>query len=94
MRWCCAGFQAACQAAGERSIAVLIDEDDQGNPEFFLQARAFDAGTEPELNVATPMSLVIQKGLQFCPWCGTRLQQWYRRHARELKRPALRIDRK
>jgi hypothetical protein len=93
MKWCCVGFEGACQAAGERGIAVVVDEGSDGKGEFFLQARAFDLGTEPHLNLNVPMSLAIQTGLQFCPWCGVRLQKWYGRHAHELKRPELRIDR-
>lgn len=92
MKWCCAGFEAAYRAGGERSIAVLVDEDLGGHAQFFLQARAFDVGTEPDLNLNVPMSLALQTGLQYCPWCGVRLQKWYGRHARELKRPEFRID--
>ena len=91
MKWCCAGFEAAYEAAGERSIAVVIDEDTDGNAGFFLQARAFDAGSEPELNLDVPMSLVLQTGLQFCPWCGVRLQKWYGPHVRDLKKSELRL---
>jgi hypothetical protein len=93
MKWCCVGFEAAYQAAGERSIAIVVDEDDEGNAEFFLQARTFDIGTEPHLKLNVPMSLTTQTGLQFCPWCGVHLQKWYGRYARELKTPQFRIDR-
>ena len=92
MKWCCAGFESAYRAGGERSIAVIVDEDAGGTAEFFLQARAFDIGTEPDLKVNVPMSVALQTGLRFCPWCGMRLQKWYGRHAGELKRPELRID--
>jgi hypothetical protein len=93
MKWCCVGFEAAYQAAGERSIAVIVDESSDSKGEFFLQARTFDIGTEPQLNLTVPMSLAIQTGLQFCPWCGVRLDKWYGRYVRELKRPEFRIDR-
>jgi hypothetical protein len=91
MKWCCVGFEAGYQAGGERSIAVLIDEDVDGRPEFFLQARMFDIGNEPPMNVSVPMSLAIQTGLRFCPWCGIQLKKWYGPYARTLKRPVLRL---
>lgn len=90
-KWCCAGFEAASAAAGDRGIAVVVDEGSGGAPEFYLQARAFASGSEPDLNVEVPMSLVIETGLRFCPWCGARLQRWYRGRASELKRPELRV---
>lgn len=93
MKWCCAAFENHYQMAGERSIAVLIDENSEKQPEFLLQARAFDRDHEPVINISVPMSLVIEAGLQFCPWCGVSLRKWYSKHARELIRPGLKIDR-
>jgi hypothetical protein len=92
IKWCCVGFEAAYQAAGERSIAVIVDED-QGEPEFFLQSRAVDAGDEQKIDAVVPISLVIENGIQFCPWCGRSLHKWYGTRATELRRPDLRIER-
>ena len=92
MKWCCIGFESAYHSAGERSIAALIDQDYTGQPEFLLQARAFDGIPEPAIKPPKPMSLVIQAQVQFCPWCGVSLQRWYGKHVVELIRPGLKID--
>jgi hypothetical protein len=93
MKWCCAGFENRYQLAGERSIAVLVDENGLGEPEFILQARAFDRGEEPSINTAVPMSLVIDAAMQFCPWCGVSLRKWYGKYICELVRPGYKINR-
>ena len=43
---------------GERGIAILIDQRPDGSVEIVLQARAFDRGQEPHLDLMTPMSIV------------------------------------
>jgi hypothetical protein len=90
MKWCCIGFQSAYESAGQRSIAAVIDYDSENKPEFILQARAFD-GTPPQIKPPAPMSLVIENRMQYCPWCGTELQEWYAKHVAVLIRPDLRI---
>jgi hypothetical protein len=92
MKWCCIGFESAYHEAGKRSIAVLIDKNLEGEPAFFLQARAFDGVQEPEIRSPATMSLVIQTGMRFCPWCGVSLEKWYGKYFRELIRPGFRID--
>ena len=92
MKWCCSVFENRYELAGERSIAVLIDEDPSGDPDFLVQARAFDHGSEPPLNVPVPMSLVLETGIQFCPWCGADLKKWYGKYAHQLSRPNLRVE--
>ena len=93
MKWCCVGFENRYKMAGERSIAVLVDENGPGEPEFLLQARTFDRGKEPSIHTAVPMSLVIDTVIKFCPWCGVSLWKWYGKYAHELIRPGYKINR-
>jgi hypothetical protein len=93
VKWCCIAFESHYQMAGERSIAVLVDRNSENEPEFLLQARAFDRGQEESLRVSVPMSLVIESGMQFCPWCGVSLRKWYGKYASDLMRPGLKIER-
>jgi len=92
-KWCCDAFRNRYDRGGDRSIAVLIDRDFQGEPSFVLQARAFERGEEPRLDVPVPMSLVSEDLIAFCPWCGASLRRWYGKQFEELIRPGLRIDR-
>lgn len=93
-KWCCVAFENHYDEAGERSIAVLVDRDEGGAPEFLLQSRAFSIQNAPPLlNIPAPMSRVIEDVITFCPWCGVDLAKWYGKQANELVRSGLRIDR-
>jgi hypothetical protein len=93
VKWCCAGFEAAYQAGGSRTIAAVVDRYSDGRPAFLLQSRTFDSGYEPPaLNSSVPMTLITEAGMSFCPWCGNNLAKWYRKSVDTLARPGLRID--
>jgi hypothetical protein len=94
MKWCCPGFEGNYSQAGQRSSAVLVGRDLMGMPEFTLQFRAVDKGNEQFIsssNEAIPISLVIDVGMRYCPWCGCDLEKWYADAVDELYRPDLRI---
>src|SRR5260370_15452851 len=94
VRWCCDAFKNSYDLAGDRSIAVLVDRDTDGAPEFLLQSRAFVKGEEPPgLSTTVAMSLVTESQMQFCPWCGRKLIKWYRDDIDALIRPGLKVDR-
>jgi len=53
---------------------------------FVLQHRAVGPGIEVTTSpVVAPVSLQTEIGIQFCPWCGVRLAEWYRKSLRELE---------
>jgi len=63
---------------------------ESGEPAFILQYRALDPGSPiPDTNY--PLSTVSDMHIQFCPWCGVRLKEFYRRTYHELDRSALRV---
>jgi hypothetical protein len=77
--FCCAPLQNHVTAAGSRGLAVLVRKTPEGI-RFLLQSRgvAFeDVGKlrpmpgSPDLKI----NIVCDTGLQFCPWCGQRLQE-------------------
>ena len=92
VKWCCSPFQRVYERAGDRSIAVLVDRYKNGDPTFILQARAFEKGQEPALNLPVAMSLVIEETMNYCPWCGTNLLRFYRKQIDRLARPDLKIE--
>ena len=96
IKWCCIGFEANYNIAGQRGSAVLVDRDFQGTPQFTLQFRAVDKGNEQSVSSATaalqiPISLVVDVGMLYCPWCGGDLEKWYADLADTLYRPDLKI---
>jgi len=86
---CCAPFQTAMLDAGKKGIAVLC-KNEQGIRCFCLQARACDADEEDRMknmpdNRAIPkLRIVTQATIQFCPFCGTRLDDLIGRGEREF----------
>jgi hypothetical protein len=94
--WCCPGFEGHYGEGGRRSSAVLVGRDSNGRAQFTLQFRAVDKGDEQSVTSATaaltiPMSLVVDVGMQYCPWCGRDLEKWYGDIADDLYRTDLKI---
>jgi hypothetical protein len=82
--WCCTVFKANYERGGERGVAVLYAwrEDEL---QFFLQFRALEPGIDPfPVPVETPVSLVTQVPISFCPWCGAHLLKRYRKQVQNL----------
>jgi hypothetical protein len=91
MKWCCLGFEANYDKAGERGLGILVGRDSTGRAEFTLQFRAFDKGAEQSINSEHPISLVEDIGMRYCPWCGRDLETWYGDAVDSLYRPDLKI---
>lgn len=90
MKWCCMGFQGNFQMAGSRGFGVFVASNNGLEPNFILQHRAPDAGSPPP-DTSYPMSLLTDAYIQFCPWCGVRLRNFYRDSCGELDRSDLRV---
>ena len=90
MKWCCLGFQGNFQKAGTRGFGVFVTTQNGPEPEFVLQHRAVDPG-KSVTSLDYPVSLVSDMQLQFCPWCGVKLKDWYRKTFKELDRPDLKV---
>lgn len=96
IKWCCVGFEGHYGEAGRRSTGILVGRDSQGRPQFTLQFRAVDKGNERSVSAATagleiPISLVVDVGMQYCPWCGRDLEKWYGNVVEALFRPDFKI---
>ena len=91
MRWCCTVFEGWYSQAGERGLGVLAGITPDNEPEFLIQFRAIGDGER--LSVSSPEAILTetQIGILYCPWCGRKLEQWYRRDLAELDRPNLKI---
>ena len=90
MKCCCFGFEGSSQMAGSRGFGLFTVAAESGEPQFVLQHRALDpAVTSP--STAHPVSIVSDTVIQFCPWCGVRLKEWYGNAWKKLERPDLRV---
>jgi hypothetical protein len=90
MKWCCIGFQGNFQMAGERGFAVFVSMREGPLPTFILQHRSLDPGASVP-HTASPMTLIDSMHIQFCPWCGVQLKDWYRNSLTELDRSELKV---
>lgn len=92
MKWCCGQFQGWHSEAGNRGVGVFARKNLDGDPYFVLQHRATEANVQVTANPVSPVSLVAEVGIQFCPWCGVRLLDWYRKSLESLERPDLGVS--
>jgi hypothetical protein len=85
MEWCCIGFKANYEAANEARFSIVVKRNSLGDPSFLLRYRVYDRGKEAAVLGRVP--IVSDLGMQFCPWCGTKLDEWYGTHVDALTRP-------
>lgn len=77
-RFCCPGFQHRVADAGQRGVAVLVVNTPEGIS-FRLQSRGIAFEDEKKIGPmpgAPDMKINVscEVGLQYCPFCGRRLQ--------------------
>jgi hypothetical protein len=75
--YCCDRLENSISHAGQRGLATLVERTPRRFI-FYLQSRAVAFGEERRLRVE-PMDIRVNidftVGIQFCPWCGRRLQE-------------------
>ncbi len=92
MKWCCVGFKAHYQQAGQQGSSILVGRDSLDAPEVTLQCRVVDSGQEGSITSEKhPVSIVTDIRIVFCPWCGRNAEKWYRKEVDNLFRPDLKI---
>lgn len=78
VRWCCLAFEGWHAEAGRRGVSVLARPGEmQRRSVFILQHRAVDEGMEERVQADVLVDLISDIEIQFCPWCGVRLRDWY-----------------
>jgi hypothetical protein len=92
MKWCCIPFKTWYEAAGERGAAILVGRNSGGKPEFIIQHRAVDKGIDLLPPTEFPVTLISEIDISYCPWCGRKLDKWYRDSVDDLYRPDLKIS--
>ena len=82
------GLREAFCEAGHRGNSIFFNDVDEP-ARFVLQMRAIDKDAQPPPECPSPMTLLSEAIIQFCPWCGAKLSRHYRRHLAALSRPDL-----
>jgi len=89
MKFCCAGIEGLYENAGLREFAVFAARYPDGFV-FVLQHRALDPDVLPPFT-ESPMSIVSELLLKYCPWCGINLNQFYQDRLTELDKSELKL---
>lgn len=76
MTFCCGAFQANFEMAGHRGFGVFSALLDEGKVGYIVQHRAMES-VETAPRTDSPLSLISEMYIHFCPWCGKRLDQVY-----------------
>lgn len=76
MKFCCGAFESNFEMAGSRGFGVFSVQFDKDQVDFIVQCRAMEPGAEAPVS-KSPLSLIAEMYIRFCPWCGKRLDQFY-----------------
>jgi hypothetical protein len=93
MKWCCPTFEGWFNEAGNRGLAVVVDQTATAAPLFLLQHRSVDVDDEGPKHHPHPLTLVSQVGILFCPWCGANLAAFYNNDFQAMERLAYKMRR-
>ena len=80
--FCCYGFQNLIDSAGERGIAAVIQKK-PNRLRFLLPSKGIDFADESKIKSNSDshlednyrINISCTTGLQFCPFCGKKLQE-------------------
>jgi len=89
--WCCLTFEGSYRSSGYRGLSVFPCRDSKGKVLFILQYRLRDIDDESDLkSVLVPITKCSDVVINYCPWCGKGLHDYYRNDIDRLARPDLR----
>jgi hypothetical protein len=76
MTFCCDAFKANFEMAGTRGFGVFSVKLDKNGVAFIVQNRAMESGADAPVT-SSPLSLISEMHIRFCPWCGKELDRFY-----------------
>jgi hypothetical protein len=89
MKFCCSGVEELHHNSGLREFGLFAARYPDGVV-FVLQHRALDPDALPPFT-ESPMSTVSELLLNYCPWCGVNLKQFYLHELNELDKSELKL---
>ncbi|MCG3194434.1 MAG: hypothetical protein DIJKHBIC_03693 [Thermoanaerobaculia bacterium] len=90
MKWCCGVFKGWFDEAGNRGLSVVVGRNADGTPAFMLQHRSTEPDDDGPKDHPRPITLASEIQISYCPWCGCRLENVYRKSIDLMIRPGLR----
>jgi hypothetical protein len=77
--------------AGTRGFGAFTADLGGDSSTFIIQHRALDSAASPPAFSPSPLSLVSELVIQFCPWCGVKLDEFYRGLEKQIDRNDLKL---
>jgi hypothetical protein len=77
MKWCCFSFKANYRDLDQRGVCVVAQHRQDGRVGFKIKCVAVDKQHQGDVLTTVPVAVETTIGIQHCPWCGVRLDEWY-----------------
>jgi hypothetical protein len=78
IQFCCRRFKELIDRAGQRGSAIVVSRNGQNPLKFRLQSRGIAHENEVEakgISTHVIINISAQQTIEYCPYCGTRLQE-------------------
>jgi hypothetical protein len=94
--FCCEPFKNLTAEMGKRGHSIIL-KSQQGFTFFCLQSRGYDFDDSAKiegkpLGLAVKVNAASEIGIQYCPFCGTKLADWIAKHPKEADQLARRSE--
>jgi hypothetical protein len=77
MTFCCGTFKSNFEIAGSRGFGVFSVPLDKDKVAYIVQHRAVEKVESFHVTTTSPVSLISEMYITFCPWCGKLLEKVY-----------------
>ncbi|GAB4190188.1 MAG: hypothetical protein Tsb002_17920 [Wenzhouxiangellaceae bacterium] len=88
IKYCCEAMENVISNQGKKGLSIIASRISDERLAFFMIFRAMDDGVEntPLLRDgdARSIQLAVEIGIGFCPWCGRRLERFYKKCWQEI----------
>lgn len=86
IKFCCALFRAAMTTPGRRGTSIIPHRHPRFGDAFYLEFRAIDEPFEGTFKGPPDIPIVVttEQAIKYCPWCGTKLEKFYRKSFDQL----------
>lgn len=76
---CCFQFRNMLEWGGSRGLSIIVTDGSVESKKylFYIQMRATNADEQNTVPTNVPVALHMNLSIDFCPWCGKNLQQFY-----------------
>jgi len=87
MKFCCVGYKSNLnENKNDRTSRISVEFDENEKARFYLEIRSVMSSDQKKLNTDIPIAIVTRVQIQYCPWCGKKVEKFYKKNIKEFKR--------